>query len=139
MTPRPNKPINRGTDGGSLDSPVSRPRQHTWTKYGEANLGTSSIEVTVDDLTILEGDEPPADQPGTPTSKYAQRSMPGHAKVVAAAEAGPGEPGAEQKVRRVRDWVSTRSIEGRIYRRTDAATWIEEIEATEATTSWVEL
>lgn len=140
MTPRPSKPINSGSDGGSLDAPTSRPRSHTWTKYGESNReGSSIIEVTIDDITVTADAGEVADDV-QPVSKYAQRSMPGHAKVVAAAEEGPDEPEPEDVRPMVREWTSERTVEGRAYRRSDAATFVEAPEpAPEPASSWIDL
>ena len=143
MSPRPSKSINPGSDGGSLDAPSSRPRAHVWTKYSEAGGGQpSELEVTIDDLTFVDDAEAgSATEPDTAGfSKYAQRSMPGHAKVVAAAEATPEGAIDEVPKRLVKDWVSTTTVEGRIYRRTDAATMVEaEAVTEEETTSWVQI
>lgn len=140
MTPRPDKPINRGSDGGSLDAPTSRPRAQVWTKYGEAGReGSSALEVTIDDITVIADTDEAADD-ATSFTKYEQRSMPGHAKVVAAAQASPDEPDAPEARPMVREWVSERSIDGRLYRRIDAATFVEAPDPVEEpATSWVDL
>lgn len=121
--PRPDKPIN---SGGRLDGPASSSRGTTWTKHGgpeglEGFRGApSSIEVTVDDITIVEEPEAPTTdeapvgdaEPTAPLSKWDQRGTAAHIPVE------DPVPAAEP----VMEWVVLRTIEDRTYHRTDALT-----------------
>ena len=112
--PRPDKPIN---SRGRLDDDVSSSRAHSWTKHGgpESVDGfrgapSSSVEVTVDDITIID------DGPAAQVSKWDQRATAAHIPLD-----DPITPRAEPE----REWVVLRTIEGRTYRRTDALTVVE--------------
>ena len=121
--PRPDKPINRR---GSLDEEGSSSRGTTWTKHGgpetlETFRGSpSSVEVTVDDITVVETSGETAPLP----SKWEARST--SAQLPATAEV-PEDPQPAQPAREpVSEWVVVRTIEGRTYRRTDALTVVSD-------------
>lgn len=126
--PRPNKPINPGKTPGYLDEPASSSRSHSWSKHSSPSSATEApdrVEVTVDDVTIV------TTPPEGPTGKYEQRGMAGHA---GALDVPPDEavvPGP--RTRQVKRWVVDRTVDGRAYRRTDAAYFVDEpIDAPEA-------
>jgi hypothetical protein len=112
--PRPNKPIQ----SGRLDDPLSPSRSHAWTKHGgPGGRGSyrsepSEVEVTVDDVTIVQDVDP------APTSKYEQRSSAAH---IDYGDEHVPPPRFEVE----KQWTSTRTIEGRIYTRSDAASFVE--------------
>lgn len=113
--PRPDKPIN---SGGRLDGEVSSSRAHTWTKHGGPESvdgfrgapSSSTVEVTVDDVTIVE--TPAEAQP----TKWERRATAAHI---------PDDEAFTPRVEPVREWVVLRTIEDRTYRRTDALTVVE--------------
>ena len=118
--PRPNKPINPGR----LDGEVSSSRPYSWSKHNsepgssETRGASSSIEVRVDDITIVDDvdtDEAPAPPDAT---KYQSRGTAAHLIY----EDGVLQPA---KVRFEEQWSTDRSIEGRTYRRVDTMTRVE--------------
>lgn len=110
--PRPDKPINSRP---SLDGPVTSSRPTRWTKHGGPETvdgfrgAPSSVEVTVDDLTVITSDPAQVEQP----SKWEQRGTSAHI-------AEPEDTVSPGSTQRRREWVSDRRIDGRTYRRTDA-------------------
>lgn len=121
--PRPDKPIN---SRGRLDEATSPSRAASWTKHGgPETLGgfrgaPSSIEVTVDDITIV---DPPVEAITEP-SKWEQR---GTAAQIPATAGQPVDPQPRVPVREpVTEWVVLRTIDGRTYRRTDALTVVSD-------------
>lgn len=121
--PRPDKPIN---SRGRLEDDTSSSRAHSWTKHGgpETTGGfrgaPSTIEVTVDDLTIIDPPPEALSQPSKWDSRGTAAQLPVTANV-------PDEPQPIGPVEEpVREWVVLRSIEDRTYRRTDALTVISE-------------
>lgn len=116
--PRPDKEINPGSELGNLDGPISSTRTHSWTKYGgprttASHRGSpSDLEVEADDVTIVEHEDETA-------SKYTTRGTAAH---------GIGLPDTDrpsQPIPIVKEWIVTRTIEGRIYRRSDELAFIE--------------
>lgn len=116
--PRPDKEINPGSDLGNLDGPISSARTHSWTKHSvprtlEDHPGSpSDLEVESDDVTIVEHEDETA-------SKYTTRGTVAH---------GIGLPDTDrpsQPIPIVKEWIVTRTIEGRIYRRSDELAFIE--------------
>ena len=109
--PRPSKPIHPDR---SLDAPVTPSRQHTWSKYGEQMASdlqrASEVEVQVDDVTVIEREEPSLD---------VVPELPDPVSVEPPPEPPP-LPLEPQK-----DWQIVRSIYGRTYRRTDTAVFAE--------------
>jgi hypothetical protein len=109
--PRPDKEFKPGLQGGRLDGPISPP-VHSWTKYGgpetaETHRGSpSTIEVTVDDITVVERAE-------DAESKYTTRGTSAHDMVI------PGVDHRSRSVSFVKEWTVSRSVEGRTYRRSD--------------------
>ena len=115
--PRPDKQIN---SRGPLDAPTSSSRAETWTKHGgpetaEGFRGApTSIEMTVDDLTVVDDRE----MVDTAPSKWEQRGTAAHM---------PMPESAPADVRRIiTEWVVQREIDGRTYRRTDALTVVDD-------------
>lgn len=103
--PRPDKEINPGR----LDGPVPSSRAESWTKYDGAETvdgsrgASSTVEVTVDDITVAEVD----------ASKYTSRSTASH-------DIGPPDDGiTKPRTEPVQEWVVERTIEDRKYHRTD--------------------
>ena len=113
--PRPDKPIRPGR----LNDPVSPSRSHAWTKHGGPGGqngfrgAPSDLEIEVDDITVLqESDELPE------LTKYDSRASAAHLDY--------DEDYVETPVFEVeRHWTVTRSIDGRMYTRSDAATYVE--------------
>jgi hypothetical protein len=112
--PRPDKEINPGR----LDGPISPSRSQSWTKYSgaetvEGNRGASNaVEITVDDITVTE-------VPDERDSKYETRGTSAH---------GIGLPEDKLKASRieyVKEWVVDRTVEDRIYRRSDKLIMVE--------------
>jgi len=116
--PRPDKEINPGSDSGKLDDPVSSARTHTWSKYGgpetvETHRGPpSSLEVEAGDVTIVEHEDESA-------SKYTTRGTAAHGIGL------PEEARGSRPILFIREWIVTRKIEGRIYRRSDELVMVE--------------
>ena len=116
--PRPDKEINPGSDLGNLDGPTSSARTHSWTKYGgprttESQGGSpSDLEVEADDVTIVEHE-------GETASGYAARGTAAHGIAL------PDTDRPSQPIPIVREWIVTRTIEGRIYRRSDELVFSE--------------
>ena len=111
--PRPDKRI---VPGPNVGAPTVGARAHSWTKYDgpeTAERGTavpSSLEVTVDGITVVtDPDE---------VSKWDQRGTSAH--VVEIEETIP-----TRIIEIHKEWTVARSIEGRRYRRTDAAEFVE--------------
>ncbi len=110
--PRPDKEINPGRDLGNLDGPISSARTHNWTKYGgsrttESHRGSpSDLEVEADDVTIVEHEDDTA-------SKYTTRGTAAHGVRL------PDTGRPTQPISFVKEWIVTRTIEGRTYRRSD--------------------
>lgn len=109
--PRPSKPIHPDR---SLDAPATPSRQHTWSKYGEQMASdlqrASEVEVQVDDVTVIEHEEPSLD---------VVPELPDPVSVEAPPEPPPPPPEPQK------DWQIVRSIYGRTYRRTDTAVFSE--------------
>ena len=112
--PRPDKPIRPGR----LDDPVSPSRSHSWTKHGGPGgqngfrAAPSDIEIEVDDITVVQ-DPDAVPQP----TKYDSRASTAHVAY---------DDYVETPVFEVeKHWTVTRSIDGRIYTRSDAATFVE--------------
>jgi len=112
--PRPDKDIRPG----QLDGPVSPARRDSWTKYGGAETvdgrrgDESSVEVTVDDITVT-------NHVDEFESKYATRGTSAH---------GVGltdDDGASAPLEYVREWVVDRTVEGRMYHRSDRLVKVE--------------
>ena len=113
--PRPDKPIRPGR----LDDPVSPSRAQAWTKHGGPGGQTgfrgapSDLEIEVDDITVVQESEELPD-----ATKYDARATAAHLLY--------DEDYVETPVFEVvRHWTVTRSIEGRTYTRSDAATYVE--------------
>jgi hypothetical protein len=112
--PRPDKDINPGR----LDGPVSPSRSQSWTKYGGPETAgghrgvPSTVEVTVDDITVTE-------HPDELQSKYTTRGTAAHGIGL------PEEVLKKNRVEYVREWVVDRTVEGRIYRRADRLVMVE--------------
>ena len=115
--PRPSKPINPGR----LDGDVTSARPHTWTKHSsepgssEVRGAPSSIEVTVDEITIVEEATSEPEDAATDASKYQSRGTAAH---IVYSDAAPQPP----TMRFEEQWSTDRSIEGRTYRRIDTMT-----------------
>jgi hypothetical protein len=125
--PRPDKSIN---SAGRLDDATSSSRGASWTKHGGPESiggsrgGPSSLEVTVDDITIVETADAPVDEaldrvaapseqaPSEQLSKWDQRGTAAHIPI------DDARPVAEP----VMEWVVLRTIDDRTYHRTDALT-----------------
>lgn len=112
--PRPDKEINPGR----LDGPVSPSRAQSWTKYGGPETAgghrgaPSTVEVTVDDITVTE-------LPDEPESKYTTRGTAAHGIGL------PEDVLKKGRVEFVREWIIDRTVEGRIYRRADNLVMVE--------------
>jgi hypothetical protein len=95
-----------------LDGPISSARTHNWTKYGgsrttESHRGSpSDLEVEADDVTIVEHEDDTA-------SKYTTRGTAAHGVRL------PDTGRPTQPISFVKEWIVTRTIEGRTYRRSD--------------------
>lgn len=110
--PRPDKDSAAGGDSEPIDDIVPASRTHSWTKYGgpetmDGDRGSSSVvEVTVDGVTIVEGDD-------VTVSKYMARGTSAH---------GVGTPDTARRVEvhaPTTEWTVIRTIDGRTYRRID--------------------
>lgn len=106
--PRPDKSI----DPGRLDGTPPSSRAHSWTKYGDAETvdgprgAPSTVEVTVDDITV-------AELPDVEATKYTTRSTASH-------DVGTPDDGiTKARIKVVQEWVVDRTIEERTYHRTD--------------------
>ncbi|MEN8041571.1 MAG: hypothetical protein ABFR95_08720 [Actinomycetota bacterium] len=114
--PRPSKKISQGR----LEDQADSPRTQSWTKYGgpetaDGHRGSSNtVEVSADDITVVYSEEDSA-------SKYMMRGMSAYA---ADSDSEPAEA-SELVPEFVREWVIDRSVEGRIYRRTDRLILVE--------------
>jgi hypothetical protein len=112
--PRPDKDI----DPGRLDGTLPSSRSHSWTKYGDAETvdgprgAPSTVEVTVDDITV-------AELPDVAATKYTTRDTASH-------DVGPPDDGiTKPRIEVVQEWVVHRTIEERIYHRTDRLVMVE--------------
>ena len=118
--PRPNKPI----DPGRLDGEVSSARPHSWSKHNsepgssEMRGAPSSIEVTVDDITIIDDVDTHEVSESPDATKYQSRGTAAHLLY-------EDEELQPAKVRFEEQWSTDRSIEGRTYRRVDTMTRVE--------------
>ena len=116
--PRPDKEINPGSHLGDLDGSVSGARAHSWTKHGgpetvEGHRGSpSDLEVGAGDVTIVE-------HAGETESKYQTRGTAAHGIGL------PDEGHRSKPISFVKEWIVTRTIEGRVYRRTDELVMVE--------------
>jgi hypothetical protein len=105
--PRPDKPITPGR----LDSDISSSRAHRWSKRGgpetveDQSDPPSVVDIVVDDITVSVSGQ--ADD----ESKYSQRASSAHI---------PDLEVVPERAEPIYKWVVDRSIEGRVYRRTDA-------------------
>ena len=112
--PRPDKEINPGR----LDGPVPSSRAKSWTKYDGAETvdgprgAPSTVEVTVDDITV-------AEIPDVGASKYTKRSTASHDTGL------PDDDITKPRVKVVQEWLVERTIEKRIYHRTDRLVKVE--------------
>ncbi len=116
--PRPDKKIEPGRDLGNLDGPRSSAYTHSWTKYGGLRTVEShrdlpkDLEVEADGVTVVEHEDETA-------SKYTMRGRAAH-------EIGlPDTDRPSQPVPFVKEWIVKRTIEGRIYRRSDELAIVE--------------
>lgn len=133
--PRPDKQIN---SSGPLYAPVSSARPVVWKKRAgpetvDVSDGPSgSIEITIDDLTVSIPSalvreaalSPEAALSLEEGSKWAQR--PTSAQLPLATEADVGSGVRREPPPTRTEWVVTRTVEGRSYRRTDVLTTVEE-------------
>ncbi|MFO7700011.1 MAG: hypothetical protein R6W79_05345 [Acidimicrobiia bacterium] len=129
--PRPDKQMN---DRGPLDGPVSASRPVVWKKRaGPESIEVSdefsaAIGITVDDLTVTTEPTMPHEEISKWTARATSAQLPIANEVaneVADDEVvGSGVRLEPQPART--EWVVTRSIEGRTYRRTDVLTTIQE-------------
>jgi hypothetical protein len=124
--PRPDKQIS---NRGPLDGPVSASRPVVWKKYaGPETIEVSDdpsapMEVTIDGLTISTQPSPP---PGE-ISKWATRATSAQLPLANDEVEGPVEPVGRPEPQPTRtEWVVTRTIDGRTYRRTDVLTTVED-------------
>jgi len=114
--PRPDRGSEAGSDDGPIDEPIVEPvaatRVRSWTKYGGPETvgghrgSSSAVEVTVDDITIVER----ADEA---ESKYTTRGTSAH---------GVGTPDVGRRVGvepPMTEWRVIRTIDDRTYRRVD--------------------
>ena len=112
--PRPSKPINPG----SLDGPTPSSRAHSWTKYGAPGGAASfadeetAVEVTVEDITVIQSEDDVA------IPKYQARASAAH--IDYDTDYVP-TPVFEVEKR----WTVVRSVEGRMYSRSDEAEFVE--------------
>ena len=75
----------------------------------------STIEVTVDEITVVDEPTPAPDATAADTSKYQSRGTAAH---IVYSDAAPQPP----TMRFEEQWSTDRSIEGRTYRRIDTMT-----------------
>jgi hypothetical protein len=113
--PRPDKRIVPGPD---LNAPTAASRANSWTKYGghetiDGRGAPSQVEVTVDDITVV---GPAVDEE---VSKWDLRGTSAHLPEVEETE--PTRTVTEIR----KEWNVDRRIEGRTYRRTDTAMFVE--------------
>lgn len=129
--PRPDKKID---NRGPLDGPVSASRPVVWKKYaGPESIEVSDepsaeIGITVDDITVTTQPTMPAEEISKWTARATSAQLPIANEVAnEVADAEVVEPEARRKLDPTRtEWVVTRSIEGRTYRRTDVLMTIQE-------------
>ncbi len=128
--PRPDKQIN---SRGPLYAPVSSSRAVVWKKHAGPETAEVSdepspaMEITIDDLTVSTVSTQAAPPPDG-TSKWVTRAtsaqLPRADDVADSVAMGSGTRREPQPTRT--EWVVTRSIEGRTYRRSDALTTVDE-------------
>lgn len=126
--PRPDKQIS---NRGPLDGPVSASRPVVWKKYAgpetieASDDGFAPVDITVDDITVVTRSAPP-ESPAPPEeiSKWTARATAAQLPLAAVSEDVVIQPSTRPTTRT--EWVVTRSVEGRTYRRTDVLTTVEE-------------
>ncbi|HSJ71034.1 MAG TPA: hypothetical protein VLA29_05220 [Acidimicrobiia bacterium] len=124
--PRPDKQIN---NRGPLDGPVSASRPVVWKKYAGPEMievaddSSAAMEVAVDDITVSTQPAPPPEE----ISKWTARATAAQLPRAAVSDDFVVEPRTRPEPRTTRtEWVVTRTIDGRTYRRTDVLTTVEE-------------
>lgn len=127
--PRPDKPINPGP----LSGPASSSRSHAWSKHGDTAASgyrgaPTEIEVEVEDLVITTDSTVP--DLSEELSKFDKRGTAAHVVYDKDLEPRP-------MVELVPDWTVERSIDGRIYLRTDTMKLVESTPAPPSGPRWV--
>jgi hypothetical protein len=129
--PRPDKQIS---NRGPLDGPVSASRPVVWKKRAGpesievSDESSAAIGITVDDLTVTTEPTMPHEEISKWTARATSAQLPIANEVANGAAddevVGSGVRLEPQPART--EWIVTRSIEGRTYRRTDVLTTIQE-------------